>query len=216
MNCTLAIASVATVCASANAAVFTFTNLSAWQQAVDNPSIDLFAAGVSPSFTTETFNSIGPGSSAGFSGGTGWNSWAAASSAGTVRSTGTGLYSEPAGTSLLFTFGPPAAGEAGVLGIGGDFRFVNSDGVAQDGRIWIRLANGASIVRTFTATDSFVGFWTNDLSAPIAALRIQPVGAAASTYFVGADTLYFGTVPAPGAISLLAAAGLIGANRRRA
>jgi|LauGreDrversion4_2_1035121.scaffolds.fasta_scaffold33793_2 hypothetical protein len=216
MNFTYSIAAAAAVCASANAAVYTYTNLSAWQQAVDNPAIDLFPAGTSPSFITETFSGLTPGSSSGYSGGTGWNSWAAASSGGTVNANSSGLYSQPAGTSLLFTFGPPAAGEAGVLGIGGDFRFFNSDGVAQDGRIWVRLANGASIVKTFTAADSFVGFWTNDLAAPIAALRIQPVGASASTLFVGVDNLYFGTVPAPGAICLLGAAGLIGANRRRA
>lgn len=216
MNFTISIAAVAAVCASANAAVFTFTNASAWQQAVDNPAIDLFAAGISPSFITETFDGVAVGSSSGYSGGSAWSAWAASSSGGTVVSTGTGLYSQPAGTSLLFNFGPPAAGEVGVMGIGGDFRFVNSDGVRQDGRIWVRLANGASIVRTFTANDSFVGFWTNDLSAPIAALRIQPVGASASSFFVGVDNLYFGTVPAPGAISLLAAAGLIGSTRRRA
>jgi len=216
MNFTISIAAVAAVCTSANAAVFTFTNYSAWQQAVANPAIDLFAPEVTGSFITETFNGVAVGTNSTYSGGSGWSAWAASSSGGTVFSTGSGLFSQPAGTSLLFNFGPPAAGEAGVLGIGGDFRFVNSDGVRQDGRIWVRLANGASIVRTFTANDSFVGFWTNDLSAPIAALRIQPVGASASSFFVGADNLYFGTVPAPGAICLLGAAGLIGGNRRRA
>lgn len=216
MNFTISIAAVAAISASANAAFFTYTNRTDWEQAVNNPAIDLFAAGISPSFITETFDGVAVGSSSGVSGGSGWSAWAASSSGGIVFSTGTGLFSQPAGTSLLFNFGPPAAGQAGVLGIGGDFRFVNSDGVRQDGRIWVRLANGASIVRTFTAAESFVGFWTNDLAAPIAALRIQPVGSSAGSFFVGADNLYFGTVPAPGAIALLAAAGLIGTNRRRA
>jgi hypothetical protein len=85
-----------------------------------------------------------------------------------------------------------------------------------DGRIWVRLANGSSIVRNFTANDNFVGFWSDDITAPIMSMRIQATGSGASAFTVGIDNLYLATVPAPGALALLGAAALVGWNRRRA
>ena len=121
-----------------------------------------------------------------------------------------------AGASLLLSFdGTASEGLSGVLGVGLDLGFFDASGNRIDGRMFVRLANGSSIVKTFTAADTFVGFWSSDAAAPIASLRIQPLGTAAASAFVGMQGLALATVPAPGAVSLLGAVALVGSGRRR-
>lgn len=213
----LASSVVAALAGSADAAISTFTRLATWQDAPGNPGGSVFAPGTVAEFATEDFSGsagpIGPS----LSGGTGWSSWIATSSTsgGGLAGTGGALYSMPAGSSLVFTFGTPSGPSAGVMGVGGDFRFFSSDGSAIDGRIWVRLGNGSSVMRTFTAAEPFVGFWSNDLGAPIQSLRIQPISSLGPTTYVGIDTLYLATVPAPGSLAVLVAVGMIGSRRRR-
>jgi len=61
-----------------------------------------------------------------------------------------------------------------------------------------------------------MGFWVADPNQTITSFKVQPMGTAAA-YFVGAETMYLGTavVPAPGAIALLGAVGLLSGARRR-
>jgi hypothetical protein len=104
-----------------------------------------------------------------------------------------------------------------VRGIGGGFQFVNSSGRAVAGKIWLKLSTGESIIRTISSANQFMGFWVADPTQTITSFQLQPIGTGAA-YFVGAETMYLGTavaVPAPGAVALLGAAGLISVARRR-
>jgi hypothetical protein len=54
----------------------------------------------------------------------------------------------------------------------------------------------------------------------ITGLTLEPFSGSTSNYYIGAHTLFLGyagvaLVPAPGAIALLGAAGLVGWSRRR-
>ena len=83
----------------------------------------------------------------------------------------------------------------------------------------LKLSDGPSIFKNFNNESDFAGFWLTDPTLTITGLTIEPVGTAAVANFVGIDTLYLGfagaPVPAPGAIALLGAAGLVATRRRR-
>jgi hypothetical protein len=103
----------------------------------------------------------------------------------------------------------------GVRGIGGGFGFVDSFGNFVAGKIWLKLSTGDSIIKTISTEQTFVGFWVTDPDQVITSIRVQPLGTAAANFRVNANTMYMGTVPAPGAIALLGAVGLVGSRRRR-
>ncbi|MCX5641138.1 MAG: PEP-CTERM sorting domain-containing protein [Planctomycetota bacterium] len=149
--------------------------------------------------------------------GAGWASWTATASTGLLNATPTGLYAAQAGASLTMDFTAQYdMPMGGVRGIGGGFQLVNAQGQAVAGKIWLRLSSGASIFRTISSANSFMGFWVADPTQVITSFKVQPMGTGAA-FFVGAETMYLGTavVPAPGALALLAAAGITGGVRRR-
>jgi hypothetical protein len=169
-----------------------------------------------------TFSSVSNGTSAN------WWSWTATGGAGgvSVSTSGDGdsIYSNPANSALSFEFnGSSSAQEgfvSGLRGIGGGFRFFNADGQSVIGRIILRLSTGESIIRNFNSDEAFAGFWLTDPSSTITGLTLEPFSGSTSNYYIGAHTLYLGyagvaLVPAPGAIALLGAAGLVGWSRRR-
>ena len=198
--------------------VIAFTDLADWQNAPTDADINLFGAGYSAEYYIENFNGLESGLSV--SGGADWAAWTATSSAGSLQTTGTGLYAQQAGTTITMNFTASyQMPMGGVRGIGGGFQFVDSSGKAVGGRIWLKLSTGESILRTISSADQFMGFWVADPNQTITSFQLQPMGIAATAYFVGAETMYLGhaaAVPAPGAIALLGAVGLLGsANRRR-
>ena len=89
----------------------------------------------------------------------------------------------------------------------------------MSGRIILRLSTGESIIRNFNNDEAFAGFWLTDPYSTITGLTLEPFSGSTANYFIGAHTLYLGyagvAIPAPGAIALLGAAGLIGWTRRR-
>jgi len=199
--------------------VVTFTNHAEWHDAPTDPDMALFPANWEVLFRTDNMTEVAIVDRAA-SGGTDWSSWTATSSAsgGTMRSTGTGIYSTPAGSSIILDFtGPVGPDNGGLRGIGGGFQFFDSEGVFVPGKIWLKLSNGTSIFRNFNSETAFAGFWLTDPTLTITGLTIEPAGTAAAANFVGIDTLYLGYagVPAPGAITLLAAAGIVATRRRR-
>jgi hypothetical protein len=209
-----AIVSSAAIVASADAAIVAFTNYGDWAGASANAELALFDSTFTPAMHTETFNGGPTASAPSLTGGSSWNAWTATAASG-VQTTGAALTASSAGNALLLSF-PNAGGAPALLAVGGNFNLYNSVGQKVDGRIWVRLANGSSIVRNFTANDNFVGFWSDDITAPIMSMRIQATGSGASAFTVGVDNLYLAAVPAPGAVALLGAAALVGWNRRRA
>lgn len=145
--------------------------------------------------------------------------WSGRSSAldGEVSQVNGALFSMPAGSSLVFSFTGNAS-TGGLMGIGGQFGFYDANGNRTSGRVLVKLSDGTAILRNFNTPDAFAGFWTTPGNATITELRITAIGTGASSSFVGADSMVLGwmaPVPAPGAIALLAAAGLIGTRRRR-
>jgi hypothetical protein len=197
--------------------VVTFTNRNEWRDAATDPDMALFPATWEVLFRTDNMTEIQtPGGVA--SGGTDWSSWTATSSSGEMVSTGTGIYSTPAGSSIILDFtGPVGPDNGGLRGIGGGFQFFDENDAFVPGKIWLKLSNGTSIFRNFNTETAFAGFWLTDPTLTITGLTIEPAGTAAAANFVGIDTLYLGYagVPAPGAITLLAAAGIVATRRRR-
>jgi hypothetical protein len=197
--------------------VIAFTDLTEWQNAPTDADINLFAPGYTAEYYVENFKGLASSGSS-ISGGAGWNSWTATASAGPLQTTGTGLYAAQAGATVTMKFTADyAMPMGGVRGIGGGFQFVNTEGQAVAGKIWLKLSTGESIFRTISSANQFMGFWVADPNQTITSFKIQPMGSSAA-FFVGAETMYLGTavVPAPGAIALLGAVGLVsGVGRRR-
>ena len=199
--------------------VVTFTNRNEWRDAATDPDMALFPATWEVLFRTDNMTEV-PIVGGAASGGTGWSSWTATSSSGEMMSTGNGIYSTPAGSSIILNFtGPVGADFSGLRGIGGGFQFFDANGGFVPGKIWLKLSDGTSIFRNFNTETAFAGFWLTDPTLTITGLTIEPAGTAAATSFVGIDTLYLGyagaSVPGPGAITLLGAAGIVATRRRR-
>ena len=135
------------------------------------------------------------------------------------------IYSNPARSALEFTFDGPTEEvqvfTGGLRGIGGGFRFFDSDGNSINGKLTLTLSSGERLIRNFNSDDSFGGFWLTDPNVVITSLTLEPFGSSGGQNYVGATNLYMGyagvtaPIPAPGAVALLAAAGLVGARRRR-
>ena len=202
-NTTLAISALVTLSAvqGASAAVAVFTNFGVWDNAVT-------ANG--QTVAVEDFNSYGAGTPMTLTGspvpasGITWT--ASAPSNGLVTDGGT-VRTASATDALVFDFAP------GVQGIGGNI-YTSVLGASSFAFIQVTLADGVSYFGNSDNAGMFIGFYSDTTS--IAKLTItvyQVVGAPA---YATVDNLFF-AVPAPGALALLAAAGLVGVrNRRRA
>ena len=204
----------------------------------EDPSGNLFDPSLATSLVVDEFNpssmTFGPqvsGSSAYtfVSNGTqsNWWSWKATGGVGgvSVSTSGDGdsIYSNPANSALSFEFTGSTSTEggftSGLRGIGGGFRFFNANGQSVSGRIILTLSTGESIIRNFNSDEAFAGFWLTDPYSTITGLTLEPFSGSTSNYYIGAHTLFLGyagvAIPAPGAIALLGAAGLISVTRRR-
>jgi MYXO-CTERM domain-containing protein len=224
-----AIAIIASACAAVSGTlhadvvkVVSFTDLAEWHDAPTNPDLGLFPSGWTPVFNTETFAGVSvPGAQASISGGAGWYAWTASGSTKDgVVSKGSGIAAAAMGESVNFTFSASdALPLGGVRGIGGGFQFFGNLGNFVPGKIWLKLSTGDSMIKTIASSSQFMGFWVVDPTVTITSIRIQPLGTAATTSYVGVSTLYMGSMvsatPAPGAVALLGVAGLATGRRRR-
>jgi len=192
-----ACAASAMLASGASAAIATYSNFSFWQQGV-------VAAG--SSVATETFNSYSSGFYASpLTGSTGGINWSATANGGLFCQSGYFSTNYPA--AATFTFAP------GVMSVGANIFGTDPSFSILPATITVTLADGSSYIASTTGPSDFVGFISD--GAAISSLTMAASDTAPGDIYVTADNMYFGVVPAPGALALLAAAGLSATRRRR-
>ncbi len=191
-----ACAASAMLASGASAAIATYSNFSFWQQ-------DVVAAG--ESVATETFNSYNGFKASGLTGSTGGITWTATATGGLFFQTG--YFSTYNPVAATFTFAP------GVMSVGANIFGTNNTFNSLPARITVTLADGSSYIASTTGPTDFVGFISN--GAAISSLTMAASDTAPGDIYVTADNMYFGVVPAPGSLALLASAGLSATRRRR-
>ena len=190
-----ACAASAMLASSASAAIATYSQFSLWGQ-------DVVAAGAS--VATETFNSYGTSYYASpLTGSVGGINWSATATGGLFCNLGYFSTNNP--VAATFTFAP------GVMSVGANIFGTDSSFNIVAARITVTLADGSSYIASTSVPTDFVGFISN--GAAISSLTMNAVGS--GNVYVTADNMYFGVVPAPGSVALLACAGLSATRRRR-
>ena len=206
-NTTLAISALVTLSAvqGASAAVAVFTNYNVWGNTVT-------ANG--QTVAVEDFNSFGSGTALSLTGSplpASGITWTATAPTHGLVTNGATVRTATATDAMVFDFQP------GVRGIGGNIYTSALEKAPSFAFIEVTLADGVSYFGNSDNADMFIGFYSD--TASIAKLTItvyQVTGGGFVDSYATVDNLYF-AVPAPGALALLAAAGLIGGhNRRRA
>ena len=194
-----------------------FDDLTVWESA---PSVFSFPK----SWVTESVQfavgQTGAGSYQDLAGGADWNAWVISAGSSGLTSDGSLVYATASGASLRLDFGgKPGLDGSGLHGVGGNFRLRNEDGTFFNGEIRIELSNGDAIVEEISKSNPFVGFWSTDPMLTITSMTLSPYGLTPPDFSIGITDLYLGyagvAVPAPGALALIGAAGLVGISRRR-
>ena len=184
----------AMLASGASAAIATYSQFSLWGQ-------DVVAAGAS--VATETFNSYNGYYASPLTGSVGGINWSATATGGLFCSNGYFSTNNP--VAATFTFAP------GVMSVGANIFGTDSNFNIVAARITVTLADGSSYIASTSVPTDFVGFISN--GAAISTLTMNAVGS--GNVYVTADNMYFGVVPAPGSVALLACAGLSATRRRR-
>jgi hypothetical protein len=197
---TLSVAAVAvTLTQASSAAMVTFTNSALW---------NYYSTLSGASTLTENFNSFSGSYPTGATGNVGGIQWQANAPGGVVAGSGY-LATQVSNTVLTFSMAPSVQGVAG--------NFFASDGDpnynAAPAIISVTLNDGSSYIGFSTSAADFVGFYST--GAAISSVAISVAGSPTGSYFATADNLYFAVVPAPGAVALLAVAGIFGGRSRR-
>ena len=186
----------AMLASGASAAIATYSQFSLWGQ-------DVVAAGAS--VATETFNSYNGFYANPLPGSVGGINWSATATGGLFCDSGYFSTNNP--VPATFTFAP------GVMSVGANVCGTDSSFNIVAARITVTLADGSSYIASTSVPTDFVGFISN--GAAISSLTMAAAGASGSNVYVTADNMYFGVVPAPGSVALLACAGLSATRRRR-
>ena len=184
----------AMLASGASAAIATYSQFSLWGQ-------DVVASG--SSVGTETFNSYNGYYASPLTGSVGGINWSATATGGLFCDSGYFSTNNP--VTATFTFAP------GVMAVGANIFGTDSNFNIVAARITVTLADGSSYIASTSVPTDFVGFISN--GAAISTLTMNAVGS--GNVYVTADNMYFGVVPAPGAVALLACAGLSATRRRR-
>ena len=213
MKTLIAPLAAAALVSAANAAVSSFSSVGSWQTAAT-------AAG---GYTDPGTFSGATGSGGTWTFGAGWETlsttMSSASGSGSINITGSTMTitaSSTAATTVTFTFSSPQlppyiSGGNGVYGVYFSFSSLSNGNVGME-------ANGVSVNGVGPYTN-FIGMVINTTDSPTGT-ALAPFQSVALTFAAGStatvDGMAFQVVPAPGALALVGAAGLVGARRRRA
>jgi uncharacterized protein (TIGR03382 family) len=188
----------AVVASSASAAIITFTQQNVWEGYSALQSIAVY---------TETFNGISNGFYASpYAGTTGPVNWTASATGGIYVQGG--LFSTNNPETLTFDFG------SGVNGVAGNFFATDINFNVVPAFVYLTLNDGSSYIGYIDSQTAYTGFFST--GALITGLQIQATQPGGTVYPT-VDNMQFATndiVPAPGALALLALAGVAGRRRR--
>jgi hypothetical protein len=194
-----AFAVAVTMTCSASAAVVSFTNSVLW---------NFYSTNAGASVVTETFNGIADGFYASpFSGSAGPINWLATASGGLYVQGGQFSTNNP--EAMTFTMSP------GVQGVAGNFYGTDINFNVVPAIVQVTLNDGTSYIGFQNAATDFVGFYSTGAAISSITISGQSPTSGGSVYPT-ANNLYFAVVPAPGALALLAVAGLASKRRNRA
>ena len=167
-----------------------------------------------PTYYTDTLHNIAQ-SGANVTGGHGWGVFTAtpnANSAAVADTIAPNMIvvtgsSSPTGVTFAFSQSTGAAPNTGLFGVAFNFNVTTSFVLT------VTAVNGGSNSTTFTAsaTPLFVGIWESNFDA-IQSVTFSLAGIGTMEF----TSIEYGLVPAPGALALVGAAGLVGSRRRRA
>jgi hypothetical protein len=169
----------------------------------DSSLFALFASSAGKSVATEEFSSYSGFYSSpltgNFASAPGFT-WTATATGGLFADGGFMSTNEP--TAVTFSF------NQGVQGVGGRFFATDFAFAVQPTFLNITLSDGSGFIGSINSATAFTGFYST--GALITSITIS----VDSGEYPAADTLSI-IVPAPGAVALLGAAGLVGRRRRR-
>jgi len=194
-----AFAVAVTMTCSASAAVVSITNSVLW---------NFYSTNAGASVVTETFNGIADGFYASpFSGSVGPINWLATANGGLYVQGGQFSTNNP--EAMTFTMSP------GVQGVAGNFYGTDINFNVVPTIVQVTLNDGTSYIGFQNAPTDFVGFYSTGAAISSITISGQSPTAGGNVYPT-ADNLYFAVVPAPGAIAMVAMAGLVARRRQRA
>ena len=183
---------------AASATIVRFTDYGLW---------DSYSTSSGAGIITETFNGISDGFyTSPFSSSVGGITWTALAAGGLYVSGGQFSTNNP--EMITFSISP------GVKGVGGNFYGTDINFNTVPAIVQVTLNDGSAYIGIASSPSEFVGFYSTDAEITSISVSSMPLTGSTSVYPT-ADNLYFAVVPAPGAVSLLAVAGLIGSPRRR-
>lgn len=194
-----AVLASASLTTAASATVARFTDFSLWGS---------YAATNGAGVLTEDFNSIADGFyTSPFSRTIGGITWSATAPGGLYVQGG--QFSTNAPEMITFSMSP------GVQGVAGNFYGTDINFNLVPAIVQVTLNDGSSYIGFATSASDFVGFYSTGAAISSISVSAQAIPGSTTNVYPTADNLYFAVVPAPGAVSLLAVAGLIGTRRRR-
>jgi hypothetical protein len=224
----IAISAAALTAASANAGYSNQDNYTSWLAQGSNSPTAVFNAGPGYSpvvgYTDTLHNATYSGGTV--TGGHGVGVWSLAGvTNATVGASGTAdntnvFGSNTTGTPMSFTFtftSPTGLNGAFLGGVGFQFTLTPNQAISITATF---AGGGTTVVNTWTPTPGsagnpagtiFVGFWGSSNNA---VTSVTFAANSQNTNMTFSD-IYYGLVPAPGAIALVGVAGLVGSRRRR-
>ncbi len=170
----------------------------------DKNTLDVLSEQSGGSLAAENLNACS-GDDPSLSGGSGATAWQATALGGIHVSPGGQFSTNEADAAIIMTFS-----SADAYAVGGNFFLTDFDFAFAPGLVQVELADGSSRIADIQNASSFSGFVSP--GPAISQITSSPFGVQPNA-FVTATNLCFGVGSAPGAMALLAVAGL--AIRRR-